>query len=198
MTFLSNDTAPEAVSWAAAGMSSPNPWQQPRSHLHDVGGELRISHTPTARDSRPPSTHSNGTTTNNKPREDGFALPPLPVFPTRLFDSPSSQAERDNTAATARSRHRHEEEQEAPQADMELLHDGAQAVRASAQSVRNGLGGVYRAVTSRTAQRTLVTMALFGTAGLVLLGVACTAYWAFYWSYLPDQVVTLPVHLQYG
>lgn len=81
---------------------------------------------------------------------------------------------------------------------MELLNDGALAVRASANTVRSGVGSVYRAATSRTARRAAFTTILFGLAGLVLLGFACVAYWAFYWKYLPDQVISLPVHLQYG
>ena len=38
---------------------------------------------------------------------------------------------------------------------------------------------------------------LFGTS-IFLFGVAVVAYYFFYSHYLPDQITTFPLHLQYG
>lgn len=56
----------------------------------------------------------------------------------------------------------------------------------------------YRAATSKTAQRTLLNTVLIIGASVVLYGLAAVAYLLFYHNYLPDQVTTIPIHLQYG
>ncbi|CAJ2505033.1 Uu.00g124270.m01.CDS01 [Anthostomella pinea] len=56
----------------------------------------------------------------------------------------------------------------------------------------------YRVATSPTAKRTYLGTALFLVTSLVLLGVASLAYPVFYYNYVPQKVIELPVHLQYG
>ncbi|KLU86614.1 hypothetical protein MAPG_05626 [Magnaporthiopsis poae ATCC 64411] len=56
----------------------------------------------------------------------------------------------------------------------------------------------FRAVTSKTAQRTVLKTIVLVTTSLVLLGLSAFAYLLFYQNYLPDQVSTIPLHLQYG
>ncbi|KAK2001244.1 hypothetical protein LX36DRAFT_653540 [Colletotrichum falcatum] len=60
------------------------------------------------------------------------------------------------------------------------------------------LGKASRAATSKTAQRTLVNVSLLVGTSLFLLPFAAVASIIFFRNYLPDQVVTAPVHLQYG
>lgn len=60
------------------------------------------------------------------------------------------------------------------------------------------LGKASRAATSKTAQRTLVNLSLLLGASLFLLPVAVIATIVFFRNYLPEHVVTTPVHLQYG
>lgn len=81
---------------------------------------------------------------------------------------------------------------------MDLLNDAAAHARASYRAAAQMAGSVWGALTSKTAQRTLVTTVLFALVSAVLFAVACVGYLAFYHNYLPDQVVELPVHLQYG
>ncbi|EOO03735.1 putative tubulin-tyrosine ligase protein [Phaeoacremonium minimum UCRPA7] len=56
----------------------------------------------------------------------------------------------------------------------------------------------YDAVTSKKAQRTLVNTVLIVASSTILFGLAAIAYLLFYHNFLPDQVTTVPVHLQYG
>jgi hypothetical protein len=56
----------------------------------------------------------------------------------------------------------------------------------------------YRAATSKTAQRTVLNTILVTTASAFLYALAAIAYILFYNAYLPDQVTTLPIHLQYN
>ncbi|KAH8904268.1 hypothetical protein BR93DRAFT_939925 [Coniochaeta sp. PMI_546] len=56
----------------------------------------------------------------------------------------------------------------------------------------------YRAATSKAAQRTLLNTVLLTSASTFLYVLAAIAYILFYNAYLPDQVTTLPIHLQYG
>ncbi|KAJ4393043.1 hypothetical protein N0V93_002249 [Gnomoniopsis smithogilvyi] len=81
---------------------------------------------------------------------------------------------------------------------MEYLNDAGEYARTSYNIAVQTAGSVGRALTSKTAQRTLVTTVLFSLVSVVLFAVACVGYLAFYHNYLPDQVVSLPVHLQYG
>ncbi|CAK7216221.1 hypothetical protein SCUCBS95973_002736 [Sporothrix curviconia] len=60
--------------------------------------------------------------------------------------------------------------------------------------VRNG----YRAATSKAAQRTYIYATLLAITSSVLYGVAIVGYLAFYREYVPHQVRSAPVHLQYG
>ncbi|KAF4806120.1 Septation protein imp2 [Colletotrichum siamense] len=60
------------------------------------------------------------------------------------------------------------------------------------------LSKASRAATSKTAQRTLVNVTLLIGTSLLLLPLAATASLLFFRNYLPDQVVSAPVHLQYG
>jgi hypothetical protein len=56
----------------------------------------------------------------------------------------------------------------------------------------------YRAATSRQAQSTLLGTVLLVSTSVLLFGLAAVSYLLFYHNYLPDQVTTVPVHLQYG
>ncbi len=58
--------------------------------------------------------------------------------------------------------------------------------------------GTYSVVTSKAAQRTLLNTVLLVIASTILYGFAAVGYILFYHNYLPDQVTTVPVHLQYG
>jgi hypothetical protein len=60
------------------------------------------------------------------------------------------------------------------------------------------LNQTYRAATSKTAQRTVLNTVLLTSASTFLYALAAIAYILFYNAYLPDQVTTLPIHLQYG
>ncbi|KUI53420.1 Seipin [Cytospora mali] len=81
---------------------------------------------------------------------------------------------------------------------MDYINDGVDSVKGLYNAALGAAGTVYDAVTSKTAQRTLLKTVLFGILSTGLLGMACVAYLAFYHEYLPDQVFTVPVHLQYG
>lgn len=81
---------------------------------------------------------------------------------------------------------------------MDYINDGAEFVKGSYNTTVSTVGTVYGAATSKTAQRTLLNTVLFGILSAGLLALACLAYLAFYHEYLPDQVFTVPVHLQYG
>lgn len=81
---------------------------------------------------------------------------------------------------------------------MDYLNDAGEYARTSYNSAAQTAGSVGRALTSKTAQRTLLTTVLFALGSVVLFAVACVGYLAFYHNYLPDQVISLPVHLQYG
>lgn len=60
------------------------------------------------------------------------------------------------------------------------------------------LDKTYRVATSKTAQRTLLNTILLSSASAFLYALAAIAYILFYNAYLPDQVTTLPIHLQYN
>lgn len=77
---------------------------------------------------------------------------------------------------------------------MELASDAADAVRSGLATA----GKVGRAATGKTAQRMAFTTAAFATVSGFLFALACGAYALFYNKYMPDQVTTLPLHLQYG
>ncbi|CAN8098295.1 unnamed protein product [Discula destructiva] len=81
---------------------------------------------------------------------------------------------------------------------MDYLNDAAAYGRVSYTTAVQTTGTVWRMATSKTAQRTLITTILFGGVSAVLFGVACLGYLTFYHNYLPDQVTTVPMHLQYG
>lgn len=81
---------------------------------------------------------------------------------------------------------------------MEVFNDAVETVRSSAQGVLDVAGKLWAAATSRTAQRTVITTVAFAIVSGMLFAVACLGYAAFYHYYLPDQITTLPVHLQYG
>lgn len=81
---------------------------------------------------------------------------------------------------------------------MNYINDGAEFTRSVYNAAWDAAGAVWRALTSKTARRTLFTTALVSLASAFLFGLACLGYLAFYHEYLPDQVTTLPVHLQYG
>ncbi|KAK0628926.1 putative adipose-regulatory protein-domain-containing protein [Bombardia bombarda] len=57
---------------------------------------------------------------------------------------------------------------------------------------------MYYALTSKAAQKTVLNTALFVTTSTVLYALAAVGYLFFYHEYLPNQVTTVPVHLQYG
>lgn len=81
---------------------------------------------------------------------------------------------------------------------MDYINDGVEYARGTYNAVVDVASTVYNAITSKTAQRTVLTTLLFAFLSSVLFGFACVGYLAFYHEYLPDQVMTVPVHLQYG
>lgn len=81
---------------------------------------------------------------------------------------------------------------------MDYVNEGAELARSTYQAAWDTAGGIWRAATSKTARRTLLTTVLVGLGSAFLFGLACLGYLAFYHEYLPDQVTTVPVHLQYG
>ncbi|POS76692.1 hypothetical protein DHEL01_v204910 [Diaporthe helianthi] len=81
---------------------------------------------------------------------------------------------------------------------MDYINDGAEYVRGTYNTAVDLTRTVYNAATSKTAQRTLLTTLLFTFLSSVLFLFAGVGYLAFYHEYLPDQVLTVPVHLQYG
>lgn len=81
---------------------------------------------------------------------------------------------------------------------MDYINDGVEYARGTYKSAVDITSTVYNAATSKTAQRTVLTTLLFAFLSAVLFGLACVGYLAFYHEYLPDQVFTVPVHLQYG
>lgn len=78
------------------------------------------------------------------------------------------------------------------------MNEGAEFARSTYNAAWDTAGAVWRALTSKTARRTLLTTMLVSVASAFLFGLACLGYLAFYHEYLPDQVTTVPVHLQYG
>jgi hypothetical protein len=69
---------------------------------------------------------------------------------------------------------------EGPQADGSLLH------------------GVRSLVGSKKVQKAVIGTTLGFIAAILLYIPAVVGYLYFYYNYLPDQVTTVPVHLQYG
>lgn len=55
-----------------------------------------------------------------------------------------------------------------------------------------------RGTTIRTVKWTLLNALLVVIASAVLYALAVFAYLLFYHNYLPDQITTVPIHLQYG
>ncbi|KAL8327748.1 hypothetical protein RB597_003867 [Gaeumannomyces tritici] len=78
--------------------------------------------------------------------------------------------------------------------DLPSSHANESSTRAQGSYIKGG----FRAVTSKTAQRTVLKTVVLVTTSLVLLGLSAFAYLLFYQNYLPDQVSTIPLHLQYG
>ncbi|KAK1776768.1 putative adipose-regulatory protein-domain-containing protein [Copromyces sp. CBS 386.78] len=56
----------------------------------------------------------------------------------------------------------------------------------------------YEIITSKTTQKTVLYSVLGTTASVIFYGVAIVVYLFCYHRYLPDQVTTVPLHLQYG
>lgn len=81
---------------------------------------------------------------------------------------------------------------------MNYINDGTELTRSTYNAAWDTVGAVWRALTSKTARRTLLTTVLVSLASAFLFGLACLGYLAFYHEYLPDQVTTIPLHLQYG
>ena len=81
---------------------------------------------------------------------------------------------------------------------MDCINDGVEYARGTYNEAVDITSTVYNAATSKTAQRTLLTTLLFTFLSAILFGFACVGYLAFYHEYLPDQIMTVPVHLQYG
>ncbi len=69
---------------------------------------------------------------------------------------------------------------------------------ADVQSLLSLLGDAYRALTSKAARRTYVYAVLLAATSSLLYGIAIVGYLGFYREYVPHQVRTVPVHLQYG
>lgn len=81
---------------------------------------------------------------------------------------------------------------------MNYINDSAELTRSTYNAAWDTAGAVWQALTSKTARRTLLTTVLVSLASAFLFGLSCLGYLAFYHEYLPDQITTIPVHLQYG
>lgn len=112
--------------------------------------------------------------------------------------SPADVASNKPDVALCRRRRRRLECLLAARRTMDYINDSVEYVRGTYNAAVDTASTVYRAATSKTAQRTVLTTLLFAFLSSVLFGLACVAYLAFYHEYLPDQVTTVPVHLQYG
>lgn len=81
---------------------------------------------------------------------------------------------------------------------MDFLNGGLETLRAGYNACLRTAGAAWDAATSKTAQRTVVMGLLLAFVSIMLFVFAAVGYLAFYHAYLPDQVTTVPVHLQYG
>lgn len=81
---------------------------------------------------------------------------------------------------------------------MDYLNEGAEFARSVYNATFGTVRPVLRALTGKTAQRTLLTTVIFSLVSAFMFGLSCLGYLAFYREYLPDQITTVPVHLQYG
>lgn len=134
-------------------------------------------------------------------RAHAHALNTRPSFLSSPPPSSSSAAETFNqpdVPLSRRSRLARHQRVLAARRTMDYCNDGVEYVRGTYNAVVHTVSTVYNAATSKTAQRTLLTTVLFAFLSAILFGFACVAYLAFYHEYLPDQVMTVPVHLQYG
>ena len=55
-----------------------------------------------------------------------------------------------------------------------------------------------RVITSKPVQRAVINSFLLVAGAITLLGTAAIATAVFFQNYVPDQIVTRPIHLQYG
>ncbi len=60
------------------------------------------------------------------------------------------------------------------------------------------MDSAYDVLTSKTTRRSILYAVVLTTGSAVLYGLAVFAYVLFYQNYLPDQVRSMPAHLQYG
>lgn len=81
---------------------------------------------------------------------------------------------------------------------MDYINDSVEYARGTYNAAVDTASTVYNAATSKTAQRTVLTTLLFAFLSSILFGLACVGYLAFYHEYMPDQVMEVPLHLQYG
>lgn len=56
----------------------------------------------------------------------------------------------------------------------------------------------YEILTSKTTQKTVIYSILGTAASIIFYGMAIIIYISWYNRYLPAQVTTVPLHLQYG
>lgn len=64
--------------------------------------------------------------------------------------------------------------------------------------VKSASDGLVGPVTTKLVWRSLVYSAVLIFGSAVLYAFAVLGYLGFYHDYLPDQIRTIPVHLQYG
>ncbi len=83
-----------------------------------------------------------------------------------------------------------------------MLHSPALISRISSadkgQTARDSVSSAYDALKSKELWRNLLYAAFIGAGSAILYGFAVLAYLLFYHNFLPDQVLTVPIHLQYG
>src|SRR6266566_1166101 len=66
------------------------------------------------------------------------------------------------------------------------------------QAVSDRVARAIRVANSKVPWQALLHTTLLILGAIVLYSLAVIAYFVFYQKYLPDQVATVPVHLQYG
>lgn len=85
---------------------------------------------------------------------------------------------------------------------MEYIKQGVESVtdwlKSFLQRLLQPVVDFFSPLFTKSTARTLIITLLVTFISSVLFLFACVGYLAFYHEYLPDQVMTVPVHLQYG
>lgn len=185
-----NDVEPNSPTFVLPSRPRPNfilyPAGFPTSaNLSHRRGLPAHSH---AQDQGPTNVHASVEALNTRPFSSSLSSSSSPAD---AFDQPEVPLSRRSRLV----RHRY---LLAARRTMDYINGSVEYVKGTYNAAVDITSTVYHAATSKTAQRTVLTTLLFAFLSSVLFGLACFGYLAFYHEYLPDQVMTVPVHLQYG